>query len=121
VTNPRRRAAGFPAAALAAVGVLIVTGAAISPRRSEPVPHRHLVEIRGMAFHPAVLEVRRGDTVVWVNRDMVPHTATATRKPGWTTGPLLQGKSGQYVANRRGKDSYACELHPTMLGKLVVR
>jgi plastocyanin len=110
----------LPVAALAAVGVLVFTGAS-SPRPSEPVPHRHVVEIRGMAFHPAVLEVRRGDTIVWVNRDIVPHTATAARKPGWNTGPLLQGKSGRYVANRRGEDSYACELHPTMLGTLVVR
>jgi plastocyanin len=116
-----RRAAGFPVAALAAVGVLVFAGAAMSPRPTDPVPHRHVVEIRGMAFHPEVLEVRRGDTVVWINRDIVPHTATATRKPGWNTGPLLQGKSGQYVANQRGEDSYACELHPTMLGKLIVR
>jgi plastocyanin len=121
VTSLGRRVAGVPAAALAAVGLLVVTGAAISPRPSEPAPHRHVVEIRGMAFHPAVLEVRRGDTVVWINRDIVPHTATATRKPGWNTGPLLQGKSGEYVANRLGDDAYACELHPTMLGQLVVR
>jgi len=121
VTSVGRRAAGFPVAALAAVGVRVVTGAAISPRPSEPVPHSHVVEIRRMAFHPAVLEVRRGDTVVWVNRDIVPHTATAARKPGWNTGPLRQGKSGRHVANRRGEESYACELHPTMLGKLVVR
>ena len=111
----------MPVAALAAVGVLLFIGAAGPPRPSEPVSHRHVVEIRGMAFHPAVLDVRRGDTVVWVNRDIVPHTATAIRKPGWNTGPLLQGKSGRYVANRRGEDSYACELHPTMLGKLIVR
>ena len=74
-----------------------------------------------MAFHPAVLAVRAGDTVVWVNRDIVPHTATASRKPGWNTGPLPHEKSGQYVANRRGADPYFCELHPVMLGKLIVR
>jgi plastocyanin len=121
VTSVGRRAAGFPLAALAAVGGLVFTGAAISPRPTNPVAHRRVVEIRGMAFHPAVLEVRPGDTVVWVNRDIVPHTATATRKPGWNTGPLLQGKSGRYVVSQRGADPYVCELHPTMLGKLVVR
>ncbi len=77
--------------------------------------------IHGMAFHPAVLEVQRGDTVLWINRDIVPHTATSTRKSGWNTGPLLQGKSGQYVARHTGEDSYFCQLHPVMLGKLVVR
>ena len=74
-----------------------------------------------MAFHPERLEVRRGDTVVWINRDIVPHTATASRKNGWNTGPLLQGKSGRYVARRVGEDPYLCELHPTMVGKLIVR
>ena len=74
-----------------------------------------------MAFHPEALEVRRGDTVVWINRDIVPHTATADRSPGWDTGPLLQGKSGQYVALDRGEDPYFCKLHPVMLGKLIVR
>ena len=45
-----------------------------------------------MAFHPEVLEVQRGDTVVWINRDIVPHTATATRKSGWDTGTAPSGK-----------------------------
>jgi plastocyanin len=104
-----------------AAGALVLAGAAIPPRTTDTVPHRHIVEIQGMAFHPEVLEVERGDTVVWINRDIVPHSATASRKPGWNTGPLLQGKSGQYVANRRGEDSYFCELHTVMLGKLIVR
>jgi plastocyanin len=119
-----RRFAGLPIATLAAIGVLALAGAARS-RPADAVPQRHVVEIRGMAFHPEVLEVRRGDTVVWINRDIVPHTATATRKsgqkPAWNTGPLLQGQSGQYVASHRGEDPYLCQLHPVMLGKLIVR
>ena len=74
-----------------------------------------------MAFHPQILQVSRGDTVVWINRDIVPHTATATRKGGWNTGPLSQGTTGRYIASRRGEDPYICELHPTMAGKLIVR
>ena len=117
----RRRIAGLPIAALAAIGALALAGAAARSRPADPVPRRHVVEIRGMAFHPEVLKVRRGDTVVWINRDIVPHTATATRKPGWDTGTLLQGKSGQYVASHGGEDPYFCKLHPVMLGKLIVR
>jgi plastocyanin len=125
VKRGSRRIARLPIAALAAIGVLALAGAAAPSRPADPVPQRHVVEIRGMAFHPEVLEVRRGDTVVWINRDIVPHTATATRKsgqkPAWNTGPLLQGQSGQYVASHRGEDSYLCQLHPVMLGKLIVR
>jgi plastocyanin len=121
VKRGSRRIAGLPVAALAAIGVLALAGVAAPSRPADPVPQRHVVEIRGMGFHPEVLEVRRGDTVVWVNRDIVPHTATATRKSGWDTGTLLQGKSGQYVASHGGEDPYFCKLHPVMLGKLIVR
>jgi plastocyanin len=121
VKGERRRTHRVPVAALAAIGVLIFSGAALPPRPTDAVPRRHEVEIRGMAFHPEVLEVRRGDTVVWLNGDIVPHTATATRKAGWSTGPLLQGKSGHYMARHRGEEPYFCQLHPTMRGKLIVR
>ena len=85
-----------------------------------PPSRRHIVEIRGMAFHPAVLTVARGDTVVWINRDIVPHTATA-RRPHWDTGQLLQGQDGRYVAHERSEAPYVCTLHPTMQGKLIIQ
>jgi plastocyanin len=116
-----RRVVGAPIAALGAVGAQALAGAAMPPRTTGPAPRRHVVEIRGMAFHPEVLEARRGDTVVWINRDIVPHTATASGRSGWDTGPLVQGTSGQYVARRPGTEPYLCKLHPTMLGKLIVR
>lgn len=116
-----RRHARFPIAALAAIGALVLAGAARPPQPDQLPPQGHVVEIRGMAFHPEVLEVQRGDTVVWINQDIVPHTATETRKSEWNTGPLLQGKSGSHVARRRGEAPYYCELHPVMLGKLIVR
>jgi plastocyanin len=112
---------GLPVAALAAIGGLVVAGTGAPAGPPAPGPQRHVVQIRGMAFHPEVLEVRRGDTVIWINRDIVPHTATATRKSGWDTGTLLQGKSGQYIASHEGEDPYFCKLHPVMLGKLIVR
>ncbi len=74
-----------------------------------------------MAFHPAVLEVSKGDTVVWTNRDFVPHTATAAAQPAWSTGTLLQEQSGQIIAGGSGTVPYICELHPVMQGTLIVR
>lgn len=90
-------------------------------------PRTHTVEIRGMEFHPAGLTVAVGDTVVWINRDIVPHTATATgtgRGGGttkWDTGQLGQGQTGRYVVRRAGVSNYACTFHPTMHGKLIIR
>jgi plastocyanin len=87
-----------------------------------PAPRRHVVEIRGMAFHPAALTIAPGDTVVWINRDIVPHTATAVGQgePRWDTGQLRQGEDGRYVPNRAGEARYVCTLHPTMQGKVII-
>jgi plastocyanin len=93
--------------------LLLLAGVGASPKT-------HTVEIRGMEFHPAVLTVAVGDTVVWINRDIVPHTATAGGATKWDTGQLLQGQTGRYVANRAGVARYRCTFHPTMLGKLIV-
>ena len=38
----------------------------------------HTVTMAGMKFMPASLSVTKGDTVIWVNEDLVPHTATAS-------------------------------------------
>ena len=81
-------------------------------------PRTHTVEIRGMEFHPAELTVAPGDTIVWINQDIVPHTATAK---AWGTDVLSQGQSGRIVARRVGTIHYVCNLHPTMHGTLLIR
>jgi len=86
-----------------------------------PPPKTHTVEIRGMEFHPAVLTVAVGDTIVWINRDIVPHTATAKGPTRWNTGQLVQGQVWHFVARRAGVARYVCSFHPTMHGKVVIR
>ena len=103
------------------MGVVAFAGAMVAPRSPAPVPRKHVIEIRGMAFEPAELTVTRGDTVVWINRDIVPHTATASGTRGWDTGTLSQAESGRVVLRDAGTVSYVCQLHPTMRGTLIVR
>jgi plastocyanin len=120
VSHPRRtRAERWHIPLVPGILVLLCAGALQRPRDIDSM--RHVVEIRGMAFHPAELEIGQGDTVVWVNRDIVPHTATGSGKPAWTTGTLVQGQSGEYVPRHSGTLWYFCELHPVMKGKLIIR
>ena len=94
------------------------------PASSRPAPAqepaRHVVEIRDMAFQPSQLRVAPGDTVVWINRDIVPHTATLPGSGGWDSGILAPGDSAQYVPPTTGRVLYTCRLHPTMRARLVV-
>jgi plastocyanin len=85
-----------------------------------PAPRLHTVEISGFAYLPATLEVAAGDTVVWINRDAVPHTATRDGH-GWDSGSLQPEQTWQLVAGSRGRQPYYCAFHPVMRAELVVR
>jgi plastocyanin len=80
----------------------------------------HTVAIRGFQYAPASITVEPGDTVVWHNQDVVPHTATAKGK-GLDTGAIAANGSGQHVAKKKGTYAYDCTFHPTMKGTLVVQ
>jgi plastocyanin len=74
--------------------------------------------MRQMSFVPAELEIHAGDTVVWINRDIVPHTATAEDR-SWTTGQLAGGDSALRVISGNPTGAYYCALHPAMQARLV--
>ncbi|GLU30613.1 cupredoxin family copper-binding protein [Trinickia caryophylli] len=79
----------------------------------------HTVTIEGMRFAPPSLTVEQGDTIVWVNHDLVAHTATAART--FDSHEIAPQASWAYVARRPGRYAYACALHPTMKAVLIVR
>ena len=58
------------------------------------------VTIEGMKFQPASVTVKRGDTVVWQNKDVVPHNATAAGK--FDSKNIDGGQSWTWTAARRG-------------------
>lgn len=79
----------------------------------------HTVTVDAMAYTPATLRVKRGDTVVWVNRDPFPHTATA-RDRSFDSGEIASGRRWRYVAKTPGTHPYVCTFHPTMTATLIV-
>ena len=82
-------------------------------------PKTHLVEIEGMKFNPKVLEVSPGDTVIFRNADLVPHTATAKDFDSKPINP--NGSWKLVVGKKKGEVPYKCSLHPTMNGVLTVK
>jgi plastocyanin len=102
---------------LAATLAALVPGCAGHAART-PVLHR--VVIRGFKFDPARLEVAAGDTVEWLNRDLVPHTATA-RSGGWSSDSIPPDGSWRIVPTIRGAEPYGCRLHANMKAQLDVR
>lgn len=79
------------------------------------------VSIKDMAFSPADIAVKVGDTVTWTNNDSVAHTVTETDSQ---TGPKSQniepGKSFVYTFDKAGTYKYDCSIHPSMTGTVTV-
>jgi plastocyanin len=82
-------------------------------------PVTHTVHVDATAFSPAVLDVRVGDTVVWVNDDLLVHTVTGD-SGGLASGDIAAGASWRYTAEHAGGFDYRCDYHPTMKGTLRV-
>lgn len=86
----------------------------------EPAPV--LLSIQDFAFDPAEITVPPGTTVVWTNRDDIPHTVTDDAAPReFTSAALDTGETFSYRFDRAGRFSYFCKLHPHMQGVVVVR
>ena len=62
---------------------------------------------------------RRGDTVIWINRDPFPHTATANGGR-FDSHAIEPGRSWTFTPKKAGVISYGCTYHPTMKGTLRV-
>ena len=108
-------------AALWATAMISCAGMGPALARAET----HVVTIEGMAFTPATLTVKRGDSVVWRNKDLVPHTATATAtgapKGRFDSGNIAAGKSWAHVMRTAGHLDYVCAYHPGMKASLEVQ
>jgi plastocyanin len=82
----------------------------------------HTVVMANVSFTPATLTVRPGDTIVWVNKDFFPHTATST-DAGRTfdSKEIGAGASWSYRVESAGEFRYLCSYHPTMTGTIVAQ
>src|SRR5215471_19308878 len=67
----------------------------------------HTVVIENMQYNPPELRVRRGERIVWVNKDLFPHTVTAASR-AFDSGSIAADSSWTYVASKAGEYAYGC-------------
>ncbi|MGB3106212.1 plastocyanin/azurin family copper-binding protein [Sphingobacterium siyangense] len=77
----------------------------------------HEVIIENMAFNPQDLTISKGDTVTFVNKDVVPHNATEMGNI-WASPDLKPGDKWQFVPDKTAE--YYCTIHVVMEGKINV-
>src|SRR5262245_10912220 len=87
--------------------------------RGDTTADPNAVSISNFAFDPAETEVPAGSEVTWTNRDRTQHTVTAG-DGSFDSGPLEPGDTFSVRVNGNGPVTYACVIHPEMIGTIVV-
>lgn len=72
------------------------------------------------AFPPNPLTVDAGTTVTWMNTDSIAHTSTSDGA-GWDSGIIAPGAQFSVALNTAGTFHYHCQIHPGMVGTVVVK
>ena len=98
----------------AGVGALLL---AHSPAAA--APRTYTVVIDKLKFGPVPAQLRKGDTILWVNKDMLRHTATAADRS--FDVDLQPGKTGKTLLGKTGTFPFLCRFHPGMRGVLQVK
>lgn len=81
-----------------------------------------LVAIRGFAFQPETVRVKRGTTVTWINCESATvdaHTSTSDATL-WESPFLAPGQTYSRTFDEAGAFGYFCVPHPFMRGAVVV-
>jgi plastocyanin len=101
--------------------LLLVPAAAllfVAPNAVAAAPQTHTIVMDKMKFGPVPANIKAGDSILWVNRDMFRHTATA--KDGSFNIDLAPGAKGKTVVRKAGTIAFLCKYHPGMRGVLRI-
>jgi amicyanin len=77
------------------------------------------VDIDNLKFIPAEITVSAGTTVMWTNREAIPHTVRSTSGE-FDSGIMEEGDTFEHTFGSAGVFDYICGLHPSMEGRVTV-
>jgi plastocyanin len=78
------------------------------------------VVIKNLAFDPATVTIKAGESVTWTNQDSMNHTVVADQGE-FKSGELANGATFSFTFDKAGSYAYHCSIHPSMTGTVVVQ
>jgi|SRR6202051_3825168 len=76
------------------------------------------ITMENLVISPAEAAAKVGDTIEWINKDILAHTATA-RNGDWDV-TIPPKKTVTLVLKKAGAVEYYCRFHPNMKATLTV-
>jgi plastocyanin len=101
---------------LMSIRMLLAAGLLVPPQaaRAETIE----ITIEKLVYSPADAHARVGDTITWINKDVLAHTATA--RNGDFDVTIAANKSATLVVKKPGDLVYYCRFHPNMTARLAI-
>jgi plastocyanin len=78
------------------------------------------VVMKNLAFDPATVTIKAGESVTWTNQDSMSHTVVADNGE-FESGELGQGATFTFAFDQPGTYPYHCSIHPSMKATVVVK
>jgi plastocyanin len=100
--------------------MLLLAGTPSVTANDQPSAASVDVKIDNFSFGPQTLTVSVGTTVVWTNRDDIPHTVVSTEGV-FKSKVRDTDEKFSFTFNTAGTYPYFCSVHPKMTGKIVVQ
>jgi len=124
MTSPMtRRVRTAAAAGLIALGA----AAAALAQQSPPAAPQQVaatneaeISIQSFQFVPAILTVKAGTAVTWLNRDEEPHNVVSLERV-FRSKAIDGGEKFTAVFDKPGTYNYICAVHPHMRGTIIVQ
>jgi|SRR4051812_38106022 len=93
--------------------VVLLSGASV-PSQAATIQ----ITMDNLVIAPAEISAKIGDTIEWINKDVLAHTATA--RNGDFDVNLPPKKTASLVVKKAGTVDYYCRFHPNMKATLKV-
>lgn len=103
---------------IVAFGAATVLSACGAQKGASPPARTITVTVSQLVFVPDITRAKVGDTIVWVNKDVLRHSATAAA--GAFDVDLPPGATGRTVLTQPGVVKFSCRYHPGMTGEVHV-
>jgi plastocyanin len=95
------------------LAIALILSLGVAQGRAETIR----VVIDKLVFAPATITAKVGDTIEWINKDAIVHTATV--KGAWEVMIPAKKTVSQHLDKPEAVDFY-CRFHPNMTGRLKV-
>jgi plastocyanin len=117
-------ASGAPAPATAAgqlkAEATAQTATQASAQAAAPAGNVVEVKVDNFSFSPQTITIKPGTTVIWTNRDDIPHTVVSDDKV-FKSKVLDTDEKFSFTFDKTGNFPYFCSVHPKMTGKVIVQ